>query len=204
MKKLLLLYMFIIVASSKLYAIYPLVTDTAGTLPVNSTELETWQGDAYLAFAPYTSGLEFRHGITPKADIWFVMPYDNQYEEKSGMLTVGMKVNIISPISVTISNTVGTGAYFVNGIYSRSISKIRASLNLGYGATGNHVVKGFQCSSLSLEYPISKIDIVTEVMDMADVTTERIGLRYNISPSQSVGITYNTGNYVMAGFHVEF
>ncbi|MCX5782570.1 MAG: hypothetical protein NT145_07735 [Elusimicrobia bacterium] len=208
---------FIVTASSilGLFAAYPLATDDAGTVKLNSYELEAGYDNCRdeNKLLNQSCGISFKHGITEKMDIGLSVPLQVSpvKEERLGEASIILKFSLVRDIlAASFSNELGGKDYFLNAIYTKEFPSVIFNLNAGYLSTGDETVKGTGTYGASFEIPIKKFEVAGEVHGQEGGTGNGlVGLRYRISESIFVATGFSrlfdsNTNKVTAGFHSEF
>ncbi|MEK6527433.1 MAG: hypothetical protein AABZ32_10735 [Bacteroidota bacterium] len=198
------------------FAAHPLTTDDIGTVEVGKYELEVGydnncKGESELR--NHSCGISLKHGITEKMDIGISFPYQIKPKpaEPLGTAILGFKFLLIKNIfALTVNNELGSPEYFLNGIFSREIQPVTIHANIGYAVSGDENTEGEIIYSSAFEYPLSKIDLVGEVIgEKIGFQNYLLGVRYKLADVYSLNFAYgngfrNTDEKIAFGFHTEF
>ncbi|OGS11201.1 MAG: hypothetical protein A2234_07755 [Elusimicrobia bacterium RIFOXYA2_FULL_58_8] len=197
------------------FAAYPLVTDDAGTVQLNSYELEA----SYDTFKdetdarPENLGVSFKHGITDRFDIGFSLPcrLHPGVVERVGAASLGLKFSLVKDLlAFSVINELGKKEYFLNGILSKEFGPLKTHLNAGYLSTGEDNRKGLASCGLAAEYPLKNHEAVAELKSEEGGTGFfLLGLRYGLKEaffiSAGAARSLEADRYrFTGGFHVEF
>jgi hypothetical protein len=201
--------------SKGLFAAFPLATDDAGVVAIDTYELEVNYNHCTdeMELLSHSCGISFKSGLTKKIDLGLSLPYqvDPIVEDNLGGASIAFKFSLINDIlAVTFSNELGEKDYFINGIYTKEFSGFNVHLNAGYLSTGDEAEKGRATYGIAAEVPLGKFEVVGEIQGQeAGAGNGLAGLRYKISDTFFVGAgfsrTFNTNvNNGTAGLHYEF
>ncbi|MBU2574249.1 MAG: hypothetical protein KKH28_09255 [Elusimicrobia bacterium] len=197
------------------FAAYPLATDDAGTVALNSCELEAGYDNSKdrESLSNQSGAFSFKHGLTEKMDIGISLPYriHPAGEEKPGAASIGLKFSLVKGIvALSFSNELGEKEYFLNTIYTKEFSAVKLHFNAGYLSTGEETKKGSGSYGLALEYPMGKFEAVGEAQGReGGEGAVLLGLRYWIRESLfvagAIARDFRTGHpRFAAGLHFEF
>ena len=203
------------ILGSVLFVAHPLTTDDIGTVEIGKYELEVGYDNCKdeNIFRNHSCGLSLKHGITEKMDIGISFPYQIKPKpaEPLGTTTLGFKFLLLKDIfALTVNNELGSSEYFINGIFTREIQPINVHANIGYAVSGDENTAGEIIYSSAFEYPLSKIDLVGEVVaEKIGLQNWLVGLRYKLGEVTSLNCAYGNGfritnEKIAFGFHTEF
>jgi hypothetical protein len=116
------------------YAARPFVTDDAGTVALETFELETGV-DFWKDAATGCNGL--KHGVTDRMDLGFGFGYSPQPEDERGFsgAELGLKFAIVPELlAVTAAGSFGSSTFAINGILSKAFGPVSFDGNLGMEA----------------------------------------------------------------------
>jgi len=215
MVKSILVFLSVSLVGSVLLVAHPLSTDDIGIVNKTNYELEVGYDNCKSGdeLRNHSCGISLKHGITEKMDIGISFPYQIKPKpvEQFGTTTVGFKFLLIRDIfAFSVNNELGSKEYFINGIFSREISPLTFHFNFGYEASGDENIEGKIIYSSAVEYPLTKVDLVGEVIgEKIGLQNWLFGLRYKLGDVSAINCAYGNGfkgtdEKITFGFHTEF
>ncbi|MDI6740750.1 MAG: hypothetical protein QME74_10365 [Candidatus Edwardsbacteria bacterium] len=167
MKKIVTVFLLLLISSGISHAARPLATDDAGT--VEKGKFETELSFDHCQYRPdgtcRTPGIQLKHGLTEKMDIGIAFAHPTEKDAVGatvgwGMspLSVGLKMALfkehrfLPDLSVSAGFETGDSGYRVNGIASREIAGVGLHLNLGCASSGAAMARGAFATGLAAEY----------------------------------------------------
>ncbi|MFH1073888.1 MAG: hypothetical protein V1752_02260 [Candidatus Firestonebacteria bacterium] len=208
-------FLFLLLYSAGVYACRPLTTDDCGTVEKSKFELETGYeacGVFIDSARQHSLGVSFKHGVTESMDIGmsFIYQVEPAADERLNAATLALKFAILKDLlSVSLSNTLGAGAFSINSILSRDFSVVNAHLNIGYNSSGDPNVKGSLTYGITVRYPVENIEISGESFGDEFIKNWLFGARYELFKGYFIDAGYgrsfnNDNDRITVGFHYEF
>jgi hypothetical protein len=214
-KNIFIFFGYVVFIANLVFAAHPLATDDVGVVDVAKYELEVVYDNCKGEEIPrnHSCGLSLKQGITERMDMGISFPYQvkPRQTEAIGTANLGIKFSLIKDIlALTINNELGSGEYFINGIFSKEIKFATMHFNFGYSASGDEDTKGTIVYSWAFEHSLSKADLVGEILgEKKSFEDWLLGNRYKIADATAVSLGYGNGfkktnEKITVGFHTEF
>ncbi|MFH0948300.1 MAG: hypothetical protein V1833_04800 [Elusimicrobiota bacterium] len=215
MKIFMIVFCILFFTYSVVFAAHPLTTDDIGIVEIGKYELEVGYDNCKREseLRNHSCGISLKHGITEKMDVGISFPYqiEPKPEEPFGTTTLGFKFLLLKDIfALTVNNELGSSEYFINGIFTREVQSITIHANIGYAVSGDENTEGEIIHSSAFEYPLSKIDLVGEIIgEKIGFLNYLLGVRYKVADISSLNFAYGNGfrktdEKIAFGFHTEF
>lgn len=207
--------LMLLVLTESLFAAHPLATDDPGTVAPRRTELEINYDNA--AGEPesrvHSTGVSVKHGLTGWLDAGVSLPAALSSAQDAGTDTVswGVKINPVKDLfALTVSNDIGSRAYFFNGVVALPVEKGRAHFNAGYRYGGGRDAPNGAVYRLAGERGVGRADIVAEICHDGSVFSDWLaGVRYRLGGTCFVDAgagrdLAGDADRLTLGFHTEF